>query len=107
MGINAGMLDKRITIQYQSKMQDSYGSEVITWTDLKTVWANVKPLSGREYNTAKQLYSESTTKITIRYRTGLDTSMRFFYNNKYYYILNVVNSDEKNEELVLLCKEVI
>jgi len=43
-----GKLDKRITLQSRSATLDDYGQELNSWSDIATVWANVKPLGGRE-----------------------------------------------------------
>ena len=46
--MDIGKLDKRITLQSRSATLDSYGQEIDSWTDVATVWANVKPVGGRE-----------------------------------------------------------
>lgn len=104
--INAGKLKKRLTIQYQSTTQDSYGADTVTWTELDTVWGKITPLLGREYFAAQQIHSEAKLKISIRYRTGIDTTMRVKYGNRYFYILEMQNVEERGEELLFLCKEV-
>lgn len=105
--INAGELNRRVTIQYQAKTQDTDGAEIVTWTDLDTVWAKIETLQGREYFAAQQVKSEASSKITIRYKTGLDTTMRFKYGNRHLYMLNMQDVNERGEELLFLCKEVI
>jgi SPP1 family predicted phage head-tail adaptor len=103
--INAGELNKKITIEYQSKTLNDCGFEAITWTVLASVWSKITPLSGREFFAAQQAQSEASVKILTRYRSGIDTTMRFKFGNKYYYILSIQNVDEANKELVFLCKE--
>jgi SPP1 family predicted phage head-tail adaptor len=48
MAITAGSLRHRVTIQQLTISQDAFGGIVEAWTDLKTVWADISPLSGRE-----------------------------------------------------------
>jgi SPP1 family predicted phage head-tail adaptor len=43
-----GAMDQRITLQRVTRAQDNIGGTTETWTDLCVVWANVKPLAGRE-----------------------------------------------------------
>ena len=105
--IHAGELNKRVTIQYQAIARDSYGAETITWTDVDTVWAKIQPLRGREYFDAKQIQAEASIKISIRYRTGINPTMRLKYADRYFYILEMQNVDERGEELMMLCKEVV
>jgi len=46
--MDIGKLDKRITLQVRSATLDDYGQELNSWTNLATVWANIKPIGGRE-----------------------------------------------------------
>ena len=105
--IHAGALNKKITIQYQAKARDSFGAEVITWTDAATVWAKITPLRGKEFFAAQQINAESTIKISIRYRSNINTTMRLKYGSRYFYILEMHNVDERSEELLFYCKEVV
>jgi SPP1 family predicted phage head-tail adaptor len=41
-------LQQRITVQRRSTTLDAYGQEINSWTNIGTVWAEVKPLSGTE-----------------------------------------------------------
>ncbi len=54
-------------------MQDSFGQDVPTWTDVATVWAAVQPLRGQNLALAQAftLSQTATHKITIRYNSQL------------------------------------
>ena len=71
--MKAGKLRHRVTLQEDQAAgtQDSYGQEVEDWQDVATVWAAVEPLQGREFLGGKQLVAEVTTRIRIRYFSGL------------------------------------
>lgn len=69
--MNIGKLDKRITLQTRSATLDDYGQELNSWSDFATVWANVKPISGREKLRAMAVQSILTHTVTIRYNVGL------------------------------------
>ncbi len=56
---------------------------------------------------AGALQSEVTTRIKIRYRTGLTTSMRVLYGCRVFQILSVIDKDERHRVIELMCKEVI
>jgi len=62
-----GKLDKRITLQSRSATLDDYGQELNSWSDIATVWANVKPLGGREKLRAMAVESLLTHTVTVRY----------------------------------------
>ncbi|SCY25308.1 phage head closure protein [Alkaliphilus peptidifermentans] len=100
-----GKLRHRITIQEYQATRDSFGAEVKEWVDIKTVWASIEPLSGREYFSAKQINAEVTTKIRTRYLKGIHPKMRVLFNDRIFEILSVINVEEKKRELELMCKE--
>lgn len=102
-----GKLRHRITIQEYTVSQDSYGAGIESWADRATAYASVSPISGKELYTAQQLHAEVTTKITMRYMDGITPKMRVFFNSRSFEILSVLNFEERNVELNLLCKELV
>jgi SPP1 family predicted phage head-tail adaptor len=108
MVLNAGELDKKITIQYEAISRATDGAETITWTDLDTAWARIRPLIGRarEFFGAGQVIAEASIEVTIRYRTALPPKMRFKYGKRIFNILAMQNPEEANIALISACKEV-
>lgn len=82
-------------------------SRTETWVDFAYIWAAIQPLAGREYFSARQENAEVTTRITIRYLKDAKPDMRVMFNEKVYEILSVINQDERNISLVLMCKEAV
>jgi len=105
--VKIGELRNRITLQEYTISKDSFGAETETWSDVAQVWASIEPLSGREYFAAQQINAQISTKVTIRYRAGIKPTMRVLFGNRVYGILSVINTGEKNRELILMCKEVL
>jgi SPP1 family predicted phage head-tail adaptor len=56
--LDAGALDKRVTIQARNESDDGGGGQTIAWTDVAIVWASVAPGTGREFTLAQQLQPE-------------------------------------------------
>uniref|UniRef100_A0A6M3JUE2 Putative head-tail joining protein n=1 Tax=viral metagenome TaxID=1070528 RepID=A0A6M3JUE2_9ZZZZ len=104
--MNTGKLNKRITIQAFTATQDEYGGQVQTWTDVCGKWARVEPLNGREYFASQLLVNKIDTRFTIRYREGLKTNMRVVYNSEDYNIQSIINMEEKNREMQLMCMRI-
>jgi SPP1 family predicted phage head-tail adaptor len=102
-----GKLRHRVRLQEYVISKDSFGAEVENWSDTATVWASIEPLSGREYFAAQQINAEVSTKITIRYRAGVKPTMRILFGGRIFEILSVINTEEKNRELILMCREVL
>ena len=84
MALSAGRLRHRIDIQEQQQVQDpNTGQLIVSWVN---VWANVpaavEPLSVREFIAAKGVQSEVSVRVVIRYREGLNPSMRIVHKGR-------------------------
>ena len=105
--MNAGKLRKLITIQQQSATNDEYGAQIISWSSFGIDrWADVEPLQGREYFAGHQFQSKIDTKFTLRYVAGVSPKMRILYNSLSYDIESVINVDERNRELQIMCSRI-
>jgi SPP1 family predicted phage head-tail adaptor len=83
----AGDLNHRIRIERQVKTENTRGEVVYTWALHATVWAQVSPMNatrGRELVAASQVQSEITTRFRIRYREGIDETMRIIWRGVQY-----------------------
>ena len=86
-GIPAGRLRQRIAIQQKVESRDSNGAVIETWqtiAGLEAVPAELAPLSTREFLAAQAQQSEIRARIRIRYRTGLDATMRALHRGLVY-----------------------
>lgn len=102
-----GRLRHLIILLKQINRQNDYGATITDWKKFKTVWAEVRPLSGKEYYSAQQVQAEVTTQITLRYLPDIDSTMQIQFKDKRYEILSVINLYEQNFALQLMCKELI
>ena len=105
--MNIGKLRHRITLLRQVNEVNDYGASTQTWRTVATVWAEVRPLSGREYFSAQQVQSEVTTQIWLRYIDGIKPSMKVKFGNREFEILSVLNTQERDVSLQLMCKETV
>ena len=104
--MNIGKMRYRVKIQFPSDGVDDYGNAVDVWEDLTTVWADIAPISGREYFSAQQAVSETQFKIYIRYLDGVSPKMRVVRDEKAYEILAVLG-DKRSGMLTLMVKELM
>lgn len=105
--MQAGRLDQKITIQHKVTTRDEYGAEVETWVDLKTVYASVQPMAGRDYLLGKTLADEIELSIRVRYTEGILPRMRVIHGSKFYDIISVQHMGFARRELVLMCVEIV
>jgi SPP1 family predicted phage head-tail adaptor len=106
--INPGELRHKITFQrYDKEHQNDYGEPEPIWVDVMTISAAIYPLSGREFFSAEKENSEVTHKINIRYVKGLSPSMQIMFGDRLFSIISIINFQERNVELQIMCKELI
>lgn len=77
--MNAGPLNTRCRIEQKSITQDPvYGTELVTWDTVATVWCNVQDELPSKSEAVKQGLAVATqrARVRMRYRAGLDASMR-------------------------------
>ena len=103
--MEAGKLRHRVTIKQKSTTRDAAGGEVVAWTTFATVWGSVEPMRGQEYLEANRVGAQVDTRIRIRYASGVLPSMQAVYGSHTYDILSVINVEERNIEMQLMCKE--
>ena len=104
--MRAGELKNRIVIQQNSPTRDAYGAAIPSWSTVDTVWGRVADLTGREFEAAQKLNAEVTSRIKIRYRSGVTPAMRATWSGHTYDILAVIEKVQ-DRELWLLCKELV
>lgn len=105
--MRAGQLRQRIIIQQTTPSRDAMGGVTDSWGTYATVWANVVPLFGKEWNSANKENAELGHKMIIRYYTGITPAMRVSWNSRVFDIEAVLNIDTRNHEMHLLCREVV
>ncbi len=103
----AGELDKYITIQYPVSTPDGHGGFTNAYVNVGNVWAKMRPLSANERRNAEQNTMIATEMIRIRYRSTFKPNYRIKYGNRYFKIESILNLEEHNEWLHLMCKEVV
>jgi len=106
--MRAGTLKRRVTIQSVTEgARDAYGEPDETITTHATRWASVEPLSGAELYRAHEVHPEVTHAVKMRYLSGVTTKMRIVLGTRTFEIKSVLNSEEDNRELVLMCTEML
>lgn len=96
----------RITfLKPSGSVLNDLGEAVPEYTDYMTVWAEVSPKTGREYDEAQKLRAETTYNITTRYFDGITAEMRIRHNGKIFEIISVLNVGGRNAELKIVAAE--
>ncbi len=106
--MRTGRLRTRLHIEEAAETRTSDGGVSPGWSSIGTAWAWVRGLRGRELFSAQQINPQTTHKVTMHYRGGLTSANRLVdkTSSRIFNIESVVNIDERNRVLELICTEV-
>lgn len=102
--MHSGAMRHSVTIEEQTKTQDSTGSIVVSWSEFAAVRAAIEPISGREFFSASQVQSSVTTRIRIRYLADVTPKMRVIHGSDTYDIEAVLpDARSGRHQMDLMC----
>lgn len=96
-------MDRRITIEQVTKSRDTFGEPIETWSDLVSMWAQVRPLRAQEQFKTEQDIVFADTEFRIRYRPDINHEMRVNYDGNLYDIESIIELGRR-EGLRLIAK---
>lgn len=107
--LSAGKLRHRVQIQSPAFTQDTAtGALNESWQTIATVWAEIAPLSAKEFVASQAEASKVATRITVRYNAAITAKCRVYHPAKglYYNIEGVLSDKESGLEYQTLpCSE--
>ena len=104
--MQAGRLNRRCTLQAPGTTQDELGQPIPGWTDVATLWGDVRLRSGLESVKAGAVVSTVQASVRIRYRTGIHAGMRVLVGSVPYEVLAVQPDVGGREYVDLVCQAV-
>ena len=106
--MKAGDLRHYCSIQTPTTAADDFGlSGTVSWSVFGYVWAAIWPVSAKERVSADKVEMVATHRIRIRYLSGILPKMRVMFGSRTFEIVSIVNFEERNIFIDLLCNEVI
>lgn len=100
-----GDLRHEIILQTASRASDGAGGSITTWSDFKTIWAEIKPRSALKRSFAGKLEADTTHVVTMRFLDGVSTGMQITFGKRTFQIHSILNEEERNIWLYLQCVE--
>ena len=101
-----GELNRRVTIEYQTRVGDGMGGYVTSFSTLTTVWAKSYSVSSTELSADLKVNMVRIQKFVIRYLSVFRPDWRIKYGDRYFAITGI-DPDSKNEYIYLTCKEAV
>lgn len=95
MIINAGSLDRRLTIYSKTSTTDEVGQRIDAWVMGATIYAQLLELRTQDAARAGQRNTYSIGRYLIRYRADLTTGHRLTIDGATYDILSIDQPDRR------------
>ncbi len=103
--MQAGRLTERVTLETVTVTRDVVGGPVETWAVLDTVWAEVKPLTGKQIAQAQQVGAALSKAVTIRYRSGITSALRVRFFDGATAKVQWVEEHRREDRIVLIVED--
>ena len=105
--MKAGDLRDRVTIQRATNSDDGFGNTISGWSDLLTVWANVRETPGKEIVAAGRIEASRTATIRVRASSqsrGVTAADRIIARGQSWNIRSVSAVGDGRELIEFLCE---
>jgi SPP1 family predicted phage head-tail adaptor len=103
--IDPGAMRHELSLQVPVAVADGLGGHVLTWSEVAAVSAHIEPVTAASFFGADQTVEETTHRITIRHRVGVESGMRFTCGARAFAIATVHDPDETRRYLVCRARE--
>ena len=98
---NPGDLNVSVAIQARTVTTQTGNFQKPAWSTLATVWAKWRNVHGSEAWMNSTIEAEGAATVTIRYRTGIDTTCAVLKGSERFEILSLDNIQERSEYIEL------
>jgi SPP1 family predicted phage head-tail adaptor len=103
MSLSAGKLKHVVSIQERQEVVDQDGEREHSWvTVFPRLYADVQPLSVRELVASQAETSKLSARVTVRFRTGINSGQRLLFRGQVYNIEGAQPDPESGLEWLTL-----
>ena len=105
MFLDPGSLRSELALESCATVADGLGGHAEVWSEVATVFARIEPVSAQSVFGAGQTLESVTHRVTMRWRDGVATGMRFTKQGRILAIVTVHDPDERGRYLVCRTRE--
>lgn len=104
--LDPGSLREKIVFRRAVKTQDDIGQDITTWTDLITMWMEVRAMQGRELEIARQTWPEAQFKLRGWYPSVvIHREDRALWGERVLDILDAEDPGGRRREIAMVARE--
>lgn len=101
-----GKMRERVAVYSQSQSVNSAGEITSSWALVTTIWGRVEPLSANQIVLANRDDAQRLYKLTIRYRTDVNTNSRILWRSRKFDVEGVMDTTEQRQFLTVMLREI-
>ena len=105
MATNIGRLRYKVDLQKATDTADGAGGRSQAYSNIAQIYADIRPQSGGEQYRQGKVQDKTTHNIFVRYRADISTAYRIKYESRLFNIRQIINVDERDRFLKLVCDE--
>lgn len=105
--LDIGSLIHQIALQSETETKQGNGEVTLVYATYDTVWASVRPMQGKELESAQQISAVATHKIRIYYNSALEPIHRIVFETRTFEIEGILDFQERHIYQDILCKEIV
>tara|TARA_R110000782_G_C14774715_1_gene409407 strand:+ start:357 stop:686 length:330 start_codon:yes stop_codon:yes gene_type:complete len=105
MANSIGKMRYKVKVETATNTRDAGGGLSQAFGAVAFIFANIKPKSANSTYRQGILQEKVTHEITIRYRQDIDTNSKITYGTRSFAVNGIINVDERDRFLTLLCEE--
>lgn len=104
--VRSGELKHFVDIQAPTRVSDGMFGFTETFTTLESnVPVAIWPISASETLKGGRMENTITHRVKMRWRANMRTNFRLKFKDRYFNIVSIINKEERNRELDILCRE--
>lgn len=103
---DVGKMRHRLTLKSPTSTQGATGEVTYTYATDSTVWGTLRPLTGKEIESAGRTSEVLDYRAEIRYHSTVASEWRIEHDSATYEIVTVLNIDELNDKMILDLKRI-
>lgn len=105
MANSIGKMRYKVKVERATNTRDAGGGLSQSFSPVSHVYANIVPKNANSAYRQGMLQEKVTHEITIRYMNNVDTNSKITYGTRSFAVNGIVNVDERDRYLKLLCEE--
>jgi len=105
MANSIGRMRYRVKVENATNTRDTGGGISQVYNSINFLYADIKPKSANSSYRQGMVQEKVTHELTIRFMDNISTNSRISFGTRLFDVKGIINIDERDRFLKLLCEE--